>query len=289
MKKYSHQIRKIGTILLGNLMYAFAVAYFVLPVGLITGGTTGIALTVNHYFGMDISLFVTIFNGVMFLTGLLVLGKKFAATTLISSFVYPFFLKIGQAMVEITGVLSQDSLLCTIFAGLLIGAGIGIVIREGASTGGMDIPPLVINKKTGLPVGAILNVCDILILVLQMTFSNREQVLYGILMVCIYTYVLDKILIRGNSKIQIKIISKKYEQINEAIATQVDRGTTLFEVEGGYTRDEMYAILTVVDQRQLFLVNELVQEIDPDAFIIIGQVKEVRGRGFTKSKEYQNN
>lgn len=289
MKKYSHQIRKIGMILLGNLMYAFAVAYFVLPVGLITGGTTGIALTVNHYFGMDISLFVTIFNGVMFLTGLLVLGKKFAATTLISSFVYPFFLKIVQTMVEITGVLSQDSLLCTIFAGLLIGAGIGIVIREGASTGGMDIPPLVINKKTGLPVGAILNVCDILILVLQMTFSNREQVLYGILMVCIYTYVLDRILIRGNSKIQIKIISKKYEQINEAIATQVDRGTTLFEVEGGYTRDEMYAILTVVDQRQLFLVNELVQEIDPDAFIIIGQVKEVRGRGFTKSKEYQNN
>lgn len=289
MKKYSHQIRKIGTILLGNLMYSFAVAYFVLPVGLITGGTTGIALTVNHYFGMDISLFVTIFNGIMFLTGLLVLGKKFAATTLISSFVYPFFLKIGQTMVEITGVLSQDSLLCTIFAGLLIGAGIGIVIREGASTGGMDIPPLVINKKTGLPVGAILNVCDILILVLQMMFSNREQVLYGILMVCIYTYVLDKILIRGNSKIQIKIISKKYEQINEAIATQVDRGTTLFEVEGGYTRDEMYAILTVVDQRQLFLVNELVQEIDPDAFIIIGQVKEVRGRGFTKSKEYQNN
>ena len=289
MKKYSHQIRKIGMILLGNLMYAFAVAYFVLPVGLITGGTTGIALTVNHYFGMDISLFVTIFNGVMFLTGLLVLGKKFAATTLISSFVYPFFLKIVQTMVEITGVLSQDSLLCTIFAGLLIGAGIGIVIREGAYTGGMDIPPLVINKKTGLPVGAILNVCDILILVLQMTFSNREQVLYGILMVCIYTYVLDRILIRGNSKIQIKIISKKYEQINEAIATQVDRGTTLFEVEGGYTRDEMYAILTVVDQRQLFLVNELVQEIDPDAFIIIGQVKEVRGRGFTKSKEYQNN
>ena len=86
---------------------------------LITGGTTGIALTVNHYFGMDISLFVTIFNGVMFLTGLLVLGQKFAATTLISSFVYPFFLKIVQTMVEITGVLSQDSLLCTIFAALL--------------------------------------------------------------------------------------------------------------------------------------------------------------------------
>lgn len=286
MKKYSHQIKKISMILLGNAMYSVAVAYFVLPVGLITGGTTGIALTINHFWGMEISLFVTLFNALMFFLGLLVLGKKFAATTLISSFVYPFFLKIGQTMVGITGVLSEDSLLCTIFAGLLIGAGIGIVIREGASTGGMDIPPLVINKKTGLPVGVLLNAFDILILVMQVLFSNREQVLYGILMVCIYTYVLERILLRGKSKVQIKIISKKYEEINSAIATQVDRGTTLFEVEGGYTRDEMYAILTVVDQRQLFQVNELVQEIDPDAFIIIGQVKEVRGRGFTKSKEY---
>ena len=101
-------------------------------------------------------------------------------------------------------------------------------------------------------------------------------------MVCIYSYTLEKLLVAGKSKVQIKIISEKYEEINKQIATQFDRGTTLFEVEGGYTRKEMYAILTVVNQRELFAINEMVQEIDPDAFIMIGQVKEVRGRGFTK-------
>lgn len=274
-------------ILLGNAIYSFAIVYFVLPVGLITGGTTGIALSIRHYFGMDISMFVSIFNVLMFVLGALILGKKFAMTTLVSSFVYPVFLRLFQATYAFTGALSEDSMLCTIFAGLMIGFGIGIVIREGASTGGMDIPPLIINKKTGLSVAFLLNAFDIMILFLQMSFSNKEQILYGILMVLIYTYVLEKILVLGKSRVQIKIISEKYLEINNAIAQQLDRGTTLYEIEGGYTRKEMYAILTVVNQREVFQVNELVHEIDPDAFIIIGQVKEVRGRGFTKGKKYK--
>ena len=274
-------------ILIGNAIYSFAIVYFVLPVGLITGGTTGIAISIQHYFGMEISTFVSIFNVVMFLLGAAVLGKKFAMTTLVSSFVYPIFLRLFQTMYVYTGILSEDSMLCTVFAGLMIGFGIGIVIREGASTGGMDIPPLIINKKTGLSVAFLLNAFDIMILFLQMSFSNKEQILYGILMVLIYTYVLEKILVLGKSKVQIKIISEKYLEINNAIAQQLDRGTTLYEIEGGYTRKEMYAILTVVNQREVFQVNELVHEIDSDAFIIIGQVKEVRGRGFTKRKKYK--
>lgn len=283
----NHKIKKLLMILIGNAIYSFAIVYFVLPVGLITGGTTGIAISIQHYFGMEISTFVSIFNVIMFLLGVVVLGKKFAMTTLVSSFVYPIFLRLFQILYVYTGILSEDSMLCTVFAGLMIGFGIGIVIREGASTGGMDIPPLIINKKTGLSVAFLLNAFDIMILFLQMSFSNKEQILYGILMVLIYTYVLDKILVSGKSKVQIKIISEKYLEINNAIAKQLDRGTTLYEIEGGYTRKEMYAILTVVNQREVFHVNELVHEIDPDAFIIIGQVKEVRGRGFTKGKKYE--
>lgn len=286
MKEYFGNLKKLGMILIGNAMYAFAVAYFVLPVGLITGGTTGIALTINHFFGMNISTFVAIFNVIMFIIGAIVLGWKFAMTTLISTFVYPFFLQFFQWIESLTGVLSEDNLLCTIFAGLLIGLGIGVVIREGASTGGMDIPPLVINKKTGIAVGVLLNGFDLLILAMQILFSNRAQVMYGILMVCIYTYVLDAVLVKGKSKIEIKIISKKYEEINKAILNDLDRGTTLVEIEGGFTRDEMYEIMTVIDQRQLFTVEEIAKGIDPEAFIIIDSVREVQGRGFTKSKKY---
>ena len=124
-------------------------------------------------------------------------------------------------------------------------------------------------------------------MLLQMSISDRQQVLYGILLVCIYSYTLEKLLVAGKSKVQIKIISEKYQEINHRIAKDFDRGTTLYEIEGGYTRKEMYAILTVVNQRELFAINEMVQEVDPDAFIVIGQVKEVRGRGFTKGKKYE--
>lgn len=287
MKEKNRRLYKASMILFGNFLYAFAIAYFILPVGLITGGTTGIAIFIQHYTGLEISLFVSIFNALMFALGAWVLGWKFAMTTLVSTIVYPVFLTICQKLVIATGVLTTDPMLCTVFAGLMIGAGIGLVIREGASTGGMDIPPLVINKKTGISVAFLLNAMDVIILLLQISFSNREQVLYGILLVCIYSYVLEKILVLGKSKVQIKIISTKYQDISEAIARNLDRGTTLFEIEGGYTRNEMYAVLTVVSQRELFQVNELIQEIDPDAFIIIGQVKEVRGRGFTKGKKYE--
>lgn len=281
------RLRKIAVILLGNFLYAGAVAYFILPVGLITGGTTGIAIFMQYYFGIEISIFVSIFNIIMFVTGAFVLGKKFAFTTLLSTICYPVFLQLMLKLESYTGELTKDSMLCTIFAGLLIGAGISLVIREGASTGGMDIPPLVIHKKTGISVAVMLYAFDVFILILQMLFSNKEQILYGILLVCIYSFVLEKLLVLGNSKIQIKIVSEKYQEINEEILKQLDRGTTLFEVEGGHTRREMYAVLTVVSHRELFSVKEMVQQIDANAFIIIGQVKEVRGRGFTLGKKYE--
>lgn len=222
----------------------------------------------------------------MFLIGLWILGKRFALTTVLSSVMYPFFLEIMQKVAGLVGPLTNDMMLCTIFGGLLIGAGIGLVIRAGASTGGMDIPPLVLNKKMGIPVSVSLYVFDISILVLQMFFSNKEQILFGILLVCIYSYTLEKVLVLGNSKTQLEIISKSYNEINELICTRYDRGATLYEVEGGYTRDEMYAVLSVVNNRELFAIKEAVMEIDPAAFIIISKVNEVRGRGFTLNKVY---
>lgn len=281
------KMKKLAIILLGNCMYAFAVAFFILPVGLITGGTTGIAIFVHHYTGLSVSLFVSVFNLAMFLLGAAVLGRKFALTTLISTFCYPALLSLMESLAEYTGPLSEDPMLCTVFAGLLVGAGIALVIQEGASTGGMDIPPLVINRKTGISVAVLLYGFDVLILLLQITFSDREQVLYGILLVCIYSFILEKFLVFGKSKIQLKIISEKFQEINDAILYKLDRGTTLFEIEGGHSRKEMYAVLTVVNQRELFRVNEIAKEIDPDAFIIVGQVKEVRGRGFTAGKKYE--
>lgn len=281
-------MKKLGTIVLGNLIYSSAVAFFILPNGLITGGTTGLALFTNYLFSVPIAAFIAVFNISMFFLGLWILGKNFALTTLLSTFCYPFFLAVFQKIQLQIGLLTTDPLLATIFAGLLVGSGIGLVIRAGASTGGMDIPPLILQKKTGLSVSISLYLFDSMILILQMFFSNREQILYGILLVCIYTFFLEKLLVYGKRQMQVKIISSEYETINSTIQNKLDRGTTLLPAKGGYSNQNIYMIMTILSQRELFHLNELVLSIDPDAFLIVNQVNEVHGKGFTQSKEYHN-
>lgn len=272
-------------ILAGNSTYALAVTMFVLPNGLITGGTTGLGLFFYHQLGIPVQVTVSVFNIAMFALGALVLGKKFALTTIISTFYYPFILSVFQGIPALASP-TEDLLLAVIFSGLMIGAGIGVVLRMGASTGGMDIPPLVLNKKFGVPVSVAMNVLDMSILLLQMAFSDRDGVLHGILLVLIYTTVLNRVLLMGNSRMQVKIMSDHYLELNEAIASELDRGVTLMKSQTGYLKKDGYMVLTVVSNRELVRLNQLIQQIDPKAFIVINQVNEVRGRGFTLKKKY---
>ncbi len=295
-------IKVIIGILVGNTLYALAVAMFILPNDLITGGTTGIALFLNTTLNIPVTLFVSIFNicmfllgwkilgkkfalTCMFLLGWKILGKKFALTTLISSFYYPFILGILENIFK-NEIMSNDTLLCVIFAGIMIGVAIGLVIRCGASTGGMDIPPLILNKKLGIPISISMYAFDFFILLGQMLIRKREMVFYGILLVLIYTIVLDKVLVIGKSQIQVKIISSKFEQINNMIINKLDRGSTLIHGETGFMHNKYPIVLTVVNNRELTLLNNYVYQIDSDAFMIINKVNEVRGKGFSSEKKY---
>lgn len=279
------QLKNIFLIIAGNTLYTLAVVMFIEPTGLITGGTTGIALFVNRVSGLPVPVFVAIFNIIMFVLGLWILGKRFALTTLFSTLYYPVALAVLEKLLADV-VVTQDLMLATICAGLLIGVGIGMVIRAGASTGGMDIPPLVLKKKLNIPVAWSLYAFDVMILLLQVIRADLQSVLYGIIMILIYSIVLDKVLVLGSGKVQVKIISKEYERINQEVQMVLDRGSTLFEVEGGYLREESLAVLVVLENRELPKLNDIVKKIDPKAFLIINQVTEVRGRGFTLEKRY---
>ncbi len=283
------QIWKIINILLilaGNAIYALGLVAFVLPNKLITGGSTGLALTFHHYFDIPISAFVLIFNIIMFAVGGFILGKKFAFTTLISTFFYPLILDVFQNIPALSG-LTQDRMLATICGGILIGFGIAIVIRAGASTGGMDIPPLVLNKKFGIAVSVSLYIFDVTILLLQMSYSDIEEIIYGIILVLVYSVVLDKVLLLGSSKTQVQIISNQTEAINEAILNGIDRGTTLLHGETGFLRNEQSIILTIISNRELIKLKQTIKSIDPNAFMVISHVNEVKGKGFSRSKKYQ--
>ena len=276
-------IRNVLLILAGNTIYALSVVAFLLPSGIITGGTTGLGLSAQHYFNIPLNVFVFGFNLIMFLLGALVLGKKFALTTLISTFFYPVALTFWQQF-PIISSLTDDPMLCTVLGGLMIGAGIGIVIRAGASTGGMDIPPLILKKKLGISVSVSLYVFDVCILIGQMFFSNVEEILYGILLVMIYTFVLDKVLVIGKHQARVDIVSSRYEDIRQAIFDRLDRGCTLLRATTGYLKNDQPVLMTIVSRREMAALDQLVMDIDPDAFLVISDANEVRGPGFTKKK-----
>lgn len=209
-------------IILGNALYSLAVALFLEPAGLITGGATGIALAFGRLTGLSVSGFLFLFNMSMLVWGWAVLGKKFALNTLASSVLSPAFLALFERLLD-GRVLTEDIFLCTIFSGLGIGVALGMVIRAGASTGGMDIPPLVLQKWFRWPVSITMMLFDIAILLVQAAFSQPEQVLYGIVLVITHTIVMDKMLMLGDSRTEVKIISTRSDEIRTAILAEIDR------------------------------------------------------------------
>lgn len=280
------EIKAMLAVALGNCLYALTVKLFLLPSGLVTGGTTGIALVVNYYWNIPVSMFVLFFNVIMLIIGWILLGRAFAVTTLASTFLYPVMLECFECLLGEL-VLTNDLLLCMIFSGLGVGISLGVVLRAGASTGGMDIPPLVLQKTLRIPVSVSMYVFDFLILLLQAMIRPVENILYGILLVLIYTVVLDKMLLIGSTKTELKIISPKSAEICEAIQKHVDRGVTLIHGEGGYLHGEMKLVLSVISNRELIKTEKLVHEIDPECFMVVSRVSEVRGRGFSMNKRYQ--
>ena len=199
---------------------------------------------------------------------------------MLSSLFYPVALEVLNRVLGDFRV-TQDVLLNVIFGGIGLGVSLGIVLRAGASTGGMDIPPLVLKKFFHIPVSASLWTFDFLILLSQMFFHPLEDLLHGILLILVISFSLNKVMLLGTSRTEVKIISEKHQEIRQAILSQVMRGLTVLHAQGGYSGRETELILSVVSNYELPKVQRIAREIDPSCFVIISQVTEVWGRGFT--------
>lgn len=282
---WKKNIETIIGVLVGNLVLAFAVAAFMVPHGIIMGGATGIGLTISHYIpAADLSLIILIVNGVLFLVGALVLGKKFIVTTIASTFLYPMCLSVMRAIPGITE-LTDNMMLATIYGGVVLGIGVGLVIRVGASTGGTDILALVFHKWFHMPVAILMYVVDFIVLGSQVLFSDTEQIMYGLLALVLETLLLNKVMLLGQSQIQLFIISDKYEAIRQKMLEELIVGVTMVHIETGYVKENKKGVLCVVPNRKLYSVKELVQSVDEKAFITITQINEVRGRGFSMARD----
>ena len=273
-------------VLVGNIIYAFSVKLFVLPANLMSCGTTGMALVVNHILGVPLTVFIFVFNVTMLAVGWWVLGRNFAMTTVISSLFYPVALELLNRILGDV-IITEDILLNVLFAGMGLGVSLGIVLRAGASTGGMDIPPLILKKKFHIPVSVSLWAFDFCILLSQMMFHPLEDFLHGILLIIVISIALNKVMLLGTSRTEVKIVSNEAEKIREAILSRVDRGVTILHGQGGYKRQEMEVILSVVSNHELPKIEALARDIDPNCFVVISRVTEVWGRGFTYGKHYE--
>ena len=269
----------------GNAILAFSVAAFIVPHGIIMGGATGIGLLLSRVISLPLSSLFLAVNAFLFVWGTLVLGKKFALTTIVSTFAYPAFLSVAQMIPGITE-LTDNIMLATLYGGVLLGAGIGLIVKVGSSTGGTDILALIFHKWFHIPVAVLLYVVDFLVLGSQIFDSTSEQVLYGIMTLVLETVFMNRVMLLGKSQIQLFIISDKYEEIKERVLKDIDAGVTMVHIETGYGGREQKGVLCVIQNRKLYSVREIVQSIDPKAFITITQINEVSGRGFTMERVY---
>lgn len=283
VKNMKQKILNLVYIIIGNIFIALAINTLILENHIIVGGTSGIGNVLNHYFNIPVSLSVGCLNVCLFLVGLFFIGKKFAMTTLLSTFLFPIILQFFETHAMFHHYL-EDPLLAAILAACLVGVGIGLILKANASTGGVDILAILLNKKFGFPVHIVLNCIDLSILVLQFTFNDTTHVIYGIMIVMITAVVLNKTLTQGTSLVQLTVISDHYEDIKQSILHEFDAGVTLLASEKGFTQENSKLLLSVLPYRKLPAIKAKIHEIDPVAFVIVSHVEEVGGKGFTLEK-----
>ena len=285
-KKLKKLLTTVLGVIVGNFIVAIAVVAFIVPQGVVLGGSTGMSLAVNHYTGMDLSTTVFAINVILFLLGTWQLGKKFAVSTILSTIAYPLSIKICES-IPFLPTMTDNPIIAMIYGGILVGVGVGIVIRVGASTGGTDVIALVINKYTHLPVSVLLYVVDFVVIMAQMLFSSSEQLLFGIVCLILTSVALDKVNVLGQAQTQLFIISNEFEKIKDAFLNELDAGATLIKIRTGKNSIEQEGVLCVIPSRKLYDANQIVQSIDEKAFITISHINKVSGRGFSLDRNYK--
>ncbi len=279
MKSLKQKGKDIVWVVAGNAVLALAVSMFILPYDILSGGVAGVAVALQPLIPLPVTLMVNLLVVGLFIVGDFFLGKDLSMKTILISLIYPVFLTFFSGRVP---VLDLDPILASLYGGLLGGTGVGMALRTGASTGGMDIPPLIVHKLTHIEIAKLVLITDALTVLLGAFTYGLEAVLVGFVSVWASSVAIDKVLMFGGQQAKaIQIISDQYEQIIERIHSELERGTTLIEAQGGFTCEKRKIILVVITKNQYPALMEMVTAIDREAFVIANDTHEVKGFGFS--------
>lgn len=277
-------LKRTVCILFGNFCVALGTVFFIVPAGFMGGGVTGLAMAMHAFFDLPISWGIAILSVILLILGGIFLGRFFVIGSALSTISYPAFvwlleLVAGYVSFEIESVAINLSV-----SVLLLGYGISLIMRHGASSGGLDTISMILYQKKGIPIAPTVKLFEILSLVTQVFYSTPEGILGGILLTIFFTAVMNHLMTQGIARVQVLVYTDHYAEIKEFLDKKLQRGCTLFHVQGGYTGKETFALQAIINNRQLFPLKEAVRKIDPMAFVIVSEVSEVSGRGFGIAK-----
>ena len=282
-KKLTGTAKDIIWYFIGSFIYSSAITMFISPNEISPGGLTGISTALNYLFSLPTGITLFILNIPILIIGFIKFGSGFIIKTAIATFLVSFSLTITDNLFPAFLI---DKILAAVFGGVLMGAGLSIVIRHGATTGGIDIIAKLINIKfRHLTVGRIILIMDAIIITLAaVVYKNVESVLYSIIAMYASSMVLDTFLYGADKGKLIYIITKSPKEICSGINNELHRGVTLLTAKGGYTGEERNLLMCTVRRHEVSGVYDIIDRIDPNAFIVVSEVGEILGEGFKSIK-----
>ncbi|MFY9174371.1 MAG: YitT family protein [Peptococcia bacterium] len=268
-------------IVIGAFIFAFGLNYFIIANGLAEGGFTGVSLIIHYITNWPVGLILLVINIPLIILGWWKWGKVFLFKTIIG-------VVMVSVAVDLTKGLSlhtNDLLLASLYGGVLSGIGIGIVLRSGATTGGVDIIARYFFEEKGFGIGKTYFIFDLLLLGSVAFLFGLEVALYTLVTVFVFSLVVDRVIDGFDKAKAVIIISSESQAIVQAITKELDRGITIIKGLGGYTKAEKEVLYVVVGWYQVISLKKIIRQIDPRAFVIVNDVHEVLGEGFKSSSE----
>lgn len=281
--KANKYLRTALGVALGNAILAFGINAFYLPNSLAVGGATGVGVLLYQVFGIDASVTVFFINVALLVLGWITVGKEFVISSIFGSLIYPLFLKLFQYLPSVESLV-EDRLTGAICAGLLMGAGVGLTVRVGSSTGGNDTIAVICNHLFHTPIFAVKLMADYGVMMLIFLVVSPKSIVYSFLALAVETIVMNRVMLLGRSQLQLLIMTGKYQEIREMLLRELETGVTMLQAETGLRKTACQVILCVIPNKKLYAVKERVQDLDPNAFVTVAEVKEVRGQGFSSER-----
>jgi uncharacterized membrane-anchored protein YitT (DUF2179 family) len=276
--KKSTILKRAIAILIGAILMAAGLEIFLVPNSVIDGGITGISIMLAHLTGLPLGIFIFILNLPFFYIGRKQIGKTFAISTVFGIIVLSFFTSIFYPIPAFT----EDILLATIFGGMILGAGVGLVIRYGGALDGTEILAILINKRIPFSVGQIIMFFNIFILGAAGFVFSWDRAMYSILAYIIAFKTIDVVVEGLEQSKSVWIISEKNQALGDAINARLGRGVTYMNGEGAYSGEDTKVVFCVITRLEEAELKTIVEEIDPSAFLAIADIAEVRGGRFKK-------